>query len=288
MSDDNKPTNYRHIASVVASYWVISISMVYLNKIILSGEGASVPAPLFVTWFQCVITCGICYLLGEIGSRSSEIGRPSFAEGYPRVSYTFETGSKVIKLSLIFVAMVTFNNLCLQYVQVSFYNVARCLSIVFNVIFTYLILKKQTSLNTSMTLLVVIFGFYIGIEGELDFSLIGTVSGVLSSVFVSLNGIYTKQALDTVGGNNKLLLFYNNANACFLFLPLILYFESGVLLENLHVLANPLFWLSMVVCGVCGFAIGLVTTMQIQATSPLTHNISGTAKAAVQVCITFY
>ena len=34
-----------------------------------------------------------------------------------------------------------------------------------------------------------------------------------------------------------------------------------------------------------GFAIGLVTVMQVKATSPLTHNISGTAKAAVQVSI---
>ena len=45
----------------------------------------------------------------------------------------------------------------------------------------------------------------------------------------------------------------------------------------------------MNVTGATGFAIGLVTVMQVKATSPLTHNISGTAKAAVQVsfCWTF-
>jgi len=37
--------------------------------------------------------------------------------------------------------------------------------------------------------------------------------------------------------------------------------------------------------GIMGFAIGLVTVMQVKATSPLTHNISGTAKAAVQVSV---
>ena len=37
-----------------------------------------------------------------------------------------------------------------------------------------------------------------------------------------------------------------------------------------------------------GFAIGLVTVMQVKATSPLTHNISGTAKAAVQSLLAFY
>lgn len=44
----------------------------------------------------------------------------------------------------------------------------------------------------------------------------------------------------------------------------------------------------MCITGVMGFAIGLVTVMQIKATSPLTHNISGTAKAAVQSLMAFY
>jgi hypothetical protein len=39
----------------------------------------------------------------------------------------------------------------------------------------------------------------------------------------------------------------------------------------------------MTITGIMGFAIGMVTVMQIKATTPLTHNISGTAKAAVQV-----
>ena len=38
---------------------------------------------------------------------------------------------------------------------------------------------------------------------------------------------------------------------------------------------NPLFWAGMSVSGLLGFAIGLVTVMQIKATSPLTQNISG-------------
>jgi len=36
------------------------------------------------------------------------------------------------------------------------------------------------------------------------------------------------------------------------------------------------------------FLPGIVTVLQIKATSPLTHNISGTAKAAVQSMLAFY
>lgn len=134
----------------------------------------------------------------------------------------------VLPLSLVFVGMITFNNLCLQYVTVSFYNVARSLSIVFNVIFTYLILGNKTSALTGSCLIIVIVGFILGIDGELNFSLIGTACGVISSVFVSLNSIYTAKILPSVNNEKSLLLFYNNLNAFFLFIPLICSFESHV------------------------------------------------------------
>ena len=47
-------------------------------------------------------------------------------------------------------------------------------------------------------------------------------------------------------------------------------------------LFSPYFWFVMTMGGVFGFAIGYVTGLQIQVTSPLTHNISGTAKACAQ------
>lgn len=42
------------------------------------------------------------------------------------------------------------------------------------------------------------------------------------------------------------------------------------------------------VSGILGFMMGIVSVMQIRATSPLTHNISGTAKAGAQSAMAFY
>ena len=53
----------------------------------------------------------------------------------------------------------------------------------------------------------------------------------------------------------------------------VLYFER---------LFDPVFWGLMTLGGLFGFCMGYVTGWQIQATSSLTHNISGTAKAAAQ------
>lgn len=45
------------------------------------------------------------------------------------------------------------------------------------------------------------------------------------------------------------------------------------------------FWFELLLSGLLGFAIGYVSALQIQVTSPLTHNISGTAKAAAQTVL---
>lgn len=303
-----------YITTVVATYWFVSISMVYLNKILMSNENISIPAPLFVTWFQCVVTAGICWVAGEVGNRmkkqeyaalsstedtnesdegskdgSKNGSGKSFWHQFPRVEYKIGLGQRVFPLSLVFVGMITFNNLCLKWVEVSFYNVARSLTIVFNVFFSATMLGSKTSPATLACLGVVILGFFMGSRGELNFSFKGTVAGILSSLFVSLNAIYTKKVLPAVDNDHWKLTFYNNVNASILFIPLMLIFEHNPISAAVgDQFLSSLFWSAMMVAGFFGFSIGIVTVLQIKATSPLTHNISGTAKAAVQSMLAFY
>jgi GDP-fucose transporter C1 len=272
-----------YIAGVVAFYFVVSISLVFINKALLSEDAVSVPAPLFITWFQCLVTLAICVGLGRAGASAP---RGSWLAQFPDVVYDPAIARDVWRLSLVFVGMVTFNNLCLQYVEVSFYLIARSLTIVFNVAFSFFLLGERTSTRTVATLAVVVAGFVVGSEGEVRFSVIGTLFGVTSSVFVSLNSIATKRALPAVGGNEWALAAYNNANALLLFPPLALATgELGALAAHAHQLVSPTFWLAMLLSGVFGFLINIATILQIKATSPLTHNISGTAKSVVQTAL---
>ena len=48
---------------------------------------------------------------------------------------------------------------------------------------------------------------------------------------------------------------------------------------------DPIFWLLMTLSGAMGFMMSYVTGLQIQVASALTHNISGTAKAAFQTLL---
>ena len=73
---------------------------------------------------------------------------------------------------------------------------------------SYLLLGIKTSLPVIMCCLIVILGFFVGSEGEVNFSLLGTVFGVLSSLFVSLNSIFTKKMIPVVDNNSWKLSFY--------------------------------------------------------------------------------
>lgn len=131
-------------------------------------------------------------------------------------------------------------------------------------------------------------GFWLGIdqegaEGTLSWA--GIVFGILASLCVSLNAIYTKKVLPAVDGSIWRLTFYNNINACVLFLPFMLLSGEVQTLYHFDKLGSLYFWGMMSLSGLFGFAIGYVTGLQIKFTSPLTHNVSGTAKACTQTVL---
>lgn len=56
------------IAAVVSFYFIISLSVVFLNKIILSGS-SDFPFALFVTWYQLVVALGLLLVWASLGKR---------------------------------------------------------------------------------------------------------------------------------------------------------------------------------------------------------------------------
>jgi len=296
-ANETLSARYVRIAGVVALYWFVSITLVFVNKKLLSGS-STFSAPLFVTWFQCVVTVALLYLLQALFT----IFPSSRISGFPdRLEVKLPTVKQVLPLSVVFVLMITTNNLCLKNVGVSFYYVGRSLTTVFNVLLTYLILGNKTSLRALSCCGVIVFGFWLGVDQELLFSgdptsnsdagsgsslsMWGIFFGITSSLFVAANAIYTKKVLPVVEENIWQLSLYNNVNASFLFLPLILMAGETQNVISSEEIFSGWFWFTMFAGGVFGFAIGYVTGLQIQVTSPLTHSVSGTAKAAAQTVL---
>lgn len=88
--------------------------------------------------------------------------------------------------------------------------------------------------------------------------------GILGSLSLSMYSIYTKKALPHVNQEIWLLSYYNNFYSSILFLPLIiLNGELSAIITYEH-LFSWWFILAMTVGGICGFAIGFVTALQIK------------------------
>ncbi|CEO96416.1 unnamed protein product (mitochondrion) [Plasmodiophora brassicae] len=264
------------VVYAVSFYWTVSILLVFLNKESMNR----LDAPIFITWTQVVTAVIGCAILSHMRRSTPML---SF---FPEFEFRMNVALQVLPLTLTFIAMVTFNNLCLQYVNVSFYQVARSLTIVFNVIFTWYLMGQKTSPKALAAVATVVAGYVIGSWSELSLETLsfrGSIYGVLASVFVSLYAINVKKALAAVNDDKWLLMIYNNMLAMFLMPPLIFVFnETTAILEN-PVVYTTSFWTTFIFfTGVFGFLINIATYAQIQATSPLTHNISGTAKSAFQ------
>jgi len=267
------------IATVVSLYWVVSISLVFLNKYLLSNDEIKLDAPLFITWFQCVVTIILCWICSIVAKFFPNI------VSFPEFKIDIKVSREVLPLSFVFVMMITFNNLTLKYVDVSFYYIGRSLTTVFNVICTYLILGQTTSFKALFCCAIIIGGFLLGVDQEKvsgSLSYMGVFFGITASLCVALNAIFTKRILPAVNNNVWRLALYNNINGCVIFLPLIALAGEIPVIYRFDHITSPLFWGVMLAAGVAGFAIGYVTGLQIQFTSPLTHNISGTAKACAQ------
>lgn len=283
------------VVQAIGFYWFVSISLVFINKLAFSTKVEDKPAldaPLFITWIQIIVAIQGCVMLASLKKSKLNI-LPKFLittkGALPNeIVFSPKVAISVLPLTGIFLGMITFNNLCLKYVQVSFYHVARALSVCFNVLFTFLMFGSKTSSKCLLTLAIVVIGYVLGVDGEIEFSPIGVFFGIMSSVFVALYSNFVKQTLASVGDDTWTLMFYNNVNAFFL-MPFLI-FGSG---EHSELLSN---WtrffdrdtlLLILSSGVFGFLINIASFLQIKMTSPLTHNVSGIAKAGVQTIIAY-
>lgn len=198
-----------------------------------------------------------------------------------------ETCKVVFPLSILYIGMLLLNNFCLKYVGVAFYFVSRSLTTVFNVTFTYFLINEPVSRGALVCCAFIVLGFILGIDQESvigSLSVLGVVFGVLSSLFGSLCSIYTKKTLSKLDKNIWVLVLYNNINAIVICTPLLLVHGDIQALFSEKVI-SPTFWLLLSISGVMAFFISIVTNASIKYTSPLTHNISGTAKACLQTVI---
>lgn len=208
----------------------------------------------------------------------------------PNLEFKFDKAKQLLSLSVIFVLMVGLNNLCLKYVDVSFYQVARSLSVLFTLLFGYFLLSDTSSWQSIGSCFVVIAGYILGNVSEvktMTFSFLGVTFGLTASAFVALNGIYVKKGLKLLNNDEWLLLLYNTIISIVLLGPIAFIFEWSEV-SQLDFLFDTYFIFVMCVTAFLGWLINIAIYLQIKFTSALTNSISGTVKACVQTLLAIF
>ena len=270
------------IAGVIALYWVISISMVFVNKNLLGDSHMPIDLSIFIAWVQC----GATVLIGLAVQLVQRRGSP--ADAAPLFSGRLMLRRQIVFLTCSYVGMLVFNNLCLKSVGVPFYQIARSMTLAFTVLFAMLILRQAVSAKVMLCCGLVVAGFLLGVDQEKlagTLSVRGVVFGLTTSVFIALSGIFTKQALAVVDKDSVRLTLYNNANAFVLLAPVAIGSGQAYSVISLGLLVSRTFVSLLVVSSLLGFLIGWISAVQINVTSPVTHHISANAKAVMQTLI---
>jgi solute carrier family 35 (GDP-fucose transporter), member C1 len=136
--------------------------------------------------------------------------------------------------------------------------------------------------------MLITIGFFLGVRQEKTISNLneyGVVYGVLSAFFSALTGVYIKKTIKLLNDDLWKLNFYNNLYASLAILPIIFYQREQERIIQFEGLTSCYFWFILSLTGFLGFLVGYATSLQIQLTSPLTHNISGTTKSCLQTVL---
>lgn len=181
-----------------------------------------------------------------------------------------------------------FNNLSLQYIQLSFYQIARSPAILFSTLLNVFVMQNMSftsDITNLYSVLLVIFGFIIGCLGEPEFSLLGTFFGVLSTVFLSLYAVFVKDAMAVVAGNQWRLYFYTSITSFIMLLPLMVSFNELDLLSIAPQRQANGFWTLIIISAVFSFIVSVSISLMSKHTSKTVLNLSGVFKAILQTLL---
>ena len=176
-------------------------------------------------------------------------------------------------------------NYCLQYVDISFYQILRSLVIPINLLYSFLRYGDVPNPVVLASCIAVMLGFILGSVTELNFSTHGFIAGVLSSMFVAMYSITVKSTLPLVGGNTWRLMQYTTGLSLFMVAPALMATGEMTAAVKEGNMMSPHLLGYMSVAGVLGFLINLAYFALIKYASPLSTHISGCVKAALQTVL---
>ena len=191
MFEESSRRPYRLISGAILIYWCTSILIVFLNKQILSERFGDEDLTVFTAWSQSMSA------LGTIACLRFGFDRFMSPLKMPKVEYKQLYSKNIIMLSLSSVCRLTFNNLMLKHIGVSFYLIPHLCTIIFTIGLSVVYLKHNLTWKAVVACFLVLCGYVLGIDQEDvlgKLSIFGILYGLLASFCATVAGLLVKEA----------------------------------------------------------------------------------------------
>lgn len=266
-----EPVTRSSLANLLLVQTVLFLIQALLNKAALTD----LPAPLLLLLLESFITAAAVY--------------GGHALGYYELRTLRHLGPSLRALRWLIlskVASAVTRIYCLEAVDGAVFNLVRGLVLPFAVVLSALFLDKKPSVASLVPVAAICIGFYIGTFSEhTDLSDVGGAYGVsmgaLSSFFAALDLTITKTTLAKHGLYD--ILYVTNAATVLVTLPMILLGTEydDHLADYSHPHLNA-FLFKALVCGMLTFLTAVLALLQLNLTSPITHQITTGARGVLQ------
>ncbi|KAF8327288.1 uncharacterized protein EI90DRAFT_2928772 [Cantharellus anzutake] len=261
--------------------------MVFVNKVVLNSTPNLPFSLLLVQTFICIALLHVCKWITQTPGFSSYL--PFHAE-LPEIDLRgFYTLAPV---SLIGIAGIIFNTLCLKDVDASFFQIARGLILPLTVVVSAIATRTMPRYKVLRAAFVVTGGFFIGATPSsyfsrhttaLDVTARSLVYGILSSLMTALHAVMVKSAQQYMGGNNVIgMAYWTNLIAICALPPFVILNEEVGAVLALNGEEMKVFVIGCAVTGFFGFLLCMAGLLSIKVTSPVTHMFSSAARSVIQ------
>ncbi|GAA5815541.1 hypothetical protein MFLAVUS_009053 [Mucor flavus] len=268
------------ILTSYALYLVVSVSSTFINKLLFTFSEYKFPYPFFTVFFQLIVT----FIFLTLWSIIKPL-RQSYAR-IPVLRWDSSVAIRVAPLTIVYMCVIIFNPMFLQHVEVTSYHFSHSLSIVFSMMFSYLMLRVETSPRVKSACIIILFGTCISSMGYLSFSLVGAFYAVAWPTVVSIYGIYLKKTLTSLKNDFWCVIQYNTLMSIVILTPLVvLSGELRDIFTTVWFWDEFGFWLQMIITSITGFCINASMLLLLMYTSPLTATVASTTKTIVQTFV---
>nr|VZI16599.1 unnamed protein product [Spirometra erinaceieuropaei] len=241
--------------------------------------------PLTITLFECVVTSCICaFRLSASGFSLSDCV-------WRGLRATASEHSLSLKLPVIFSLMVTFNNMCLYYLDLPVYFVARSFSPIFNVILFYRTLRDRHLVFLLPGIALIIVGYIVTMTEENSINLLiaeGVILGILASLLVELYALETNKLPEKSAQVYLKQVYLNNVCAAFvLFAGAV---ASSELTEIQFLPVSPtmdtvFFWSLLILGCFCAASVGNVVLEEIHSYPSFFREMLGLVRSVLQTIV---